>query len=121
MQYLEVLRNSEDPTHNVEALRHLGATALCIIATLPEEERTKEQKVDIVLRSSELIRALEEEAVEYKKTFKGNQHTKVVTGSTEPVSKRTNERIGEMTGTSKTTVKKVRLNVIRWAITRLSV
>lgn len=43
MQYLEVLRNSEDPTHNVETFRHLGTTALSLIATLPEEERTKEQ------------------------------------------------------------------------------
>lgn len=112
-----------DGRHRVRACKEIGvkevqavvhelsnneAIEFVVDTAIERRNLSKEQKVDIVLRSSELIRALEEEAVEYKKTFKGNQHTKVVSGSVEPVTKRTNERIGEMTGTSKATVVRMK-------------
>ena len=96
----------------IQALSHeLDATkAIEFVVDTAIERRnlTKEQKIDIVLRSSGLIKKLEEEAVEYRKTFRGNKHTELDTGSVEPVSKRTNERIGEMTGTSKATVTRMK-------------
>ena len=85
----------------VHELSNNEAIEFVVDTAIERRNLTKEQKVDIVLRSSELIRALEEEAVEYKKTFRGNRHTEPDTGSVEHVSKRTNERIGEMTATSK--------------------
>lgn len=84
---------------NSPTLENIGLTVLDLIASLPEPERTKVQKIDIVLRSSELIRVLEEEAVEYRSKRKPDG-TFNPSGSTEPVTKRTNERIGEMTGTA---------------------
>ena len=114
-----------DGRHRVRACKEIGIKEIQALShELKEDEAikfvtdtaverrnlTKEQKVDIVLRSEELIRVLEEEAVEYKKTFKGNQHTKVVTASEDANSKKgkTSKRIAEMAGTSSSTVERMK-------------
>ena len=114
-----------DGRHRVRACKEIGVKEIQALShELKEDEAikfvtdtaverrnlTKEQKVDIVLRSEELIRVLEEEAVEYKKTFKGNQHTKVVAASDEAVTKtgRTSTKIAEMAGTSRATVNRMK-------------
>lgn len=114
-----------DGRHRVRACKEIGIKEIQALShELTEDEAikfvtdtaverrnlTKEQKVDIIFRSEELIRALEEEAVEHKKTFKGNQHTKVVTASDEAVTKtgRTSTKIAEMAGTSRATVNRMK-------------
>ena len=114
-----------DGRHRVRACKEIGINEIQALShELTEDEAikfvtdtaverrnlTKEQKVDIIFRSELLIKKLEGEANSYKRTFRGNQHEILDTGSDEPVSRtgRTNERIAEMAGTSKTTVVRMK-------------
>lgn len=113
-----------DGRHRVRACKELGINEVqALVHSLDEDEAiafvrdtaierrniTVEQRVDIVLKSEELISGLEEKAKERAtSTFKGNQHKKVVSGSTEPNSKRTNETIADMAGTSKASVTRMK-------------
>lgn len=111
-----------DGRHRVRACKEIGINeiqALCheldetkaiefVVDTAVERRNlTSAQKIDIVLRSSELIKSLEEEAQLNKERGQfGNKEQWL--GSTEPDRNRTNERIGEMTGTSKATVTRMK-------------
>lgn len=113
-----------DGRHRARACKDIGVTHVqALVHNLNEDEAiefvrdtaierrniTVEQRVDIILKSEELITELEEESKERAtSTFKGNQHKKVVSGSTEPNSKRTNETIADMAGTSKASVTRMR-------------
>lgn len=113
-----------DGRHRVRACKEIGVKEIQALShELTEDEAirfvtdtaverrnlTSAQKIDIVLRSEDLIANLKSEARERATgSFKGNQHKKVVSGSKEPNSKRVNEDIGEMTGTSKATVTRMK-------------
>ena len=114
-----------DGRHRVRACKEIGIKEIQALShELTEDEAikfvtdtaverrnlTKEQKVDIIFRSELLVKKLEEEANSYKRTFRGNQHEVLDAGSSEPVSRtgRTNERVAEMAGTSKTTVVRMK-------------
>lgn len=113
-----------DGRHRVRACKEIGIKEIQALShELKEDEAirfvtdtaverrnlTSAQKIDIVLRSEDLIADLKSEAKEKATgSFKGNQHKKVVSDSKEPHSKNVNERIGEMTGTSKATVTRMK-------------
>ena len=83
-----------------EAIRFVTDTAV------ERRNLTSAQKIDIVLRSEDLIRHLGEKAK--NNSLQNLKHHKTSTGSVEPIDKRVNERIGEMTGTSKATVTRMK-------------
>ena len=85
----------------VHKLDEMKAIEFVVDTAVERRSLTKEQKIDIVLRSSELIKTLESKA-------KQGSRSDLTSGSMEPEVKRTNERIGEMTGTSKATVTRMR-------------
>lgn len=113
-----------DGRHRVRACKEIGIKEIqALVHELKEDEAirfvtdtaverrnlTSAQKIDIVFRSEDLIADLKSEARERATgSFKGNQHKKVVSGSKEPHSRIVNERIGEMTGTSKATVTRMK-------------
>ena len=91
----------------IQALSHkldeMKAIEFVVDTAVERRSLTKEQKIDIVLRSSKLIKTLESKV-------KQGTRSDLTSGSTEPeVTKgRTNERIAEMAGTSKTTVVRMK-------------
>ena len=91
--------------NEIQALAHkldeMKAIEFVVDTAVERRSLTKEQKIDIVLRSSELIKTLESKV-------KQGSRSDLTSGSMEPEVKRTNERIGEMTGTSKATVTRMR-------------
>ena len=113
-----------DGRHRVRACKEIGINEIQALShELTEDEAirfvtdtaverrnlTSAQKIDIVLRSEDLIDNLKSEARERATgSFKGNRYKKVVSGSKEPHTKRVNEDIGEMTGTSKATVTRMK-------------
>ena len=123
-QPIHILTNKTilDGRHRVRACKEIGvievqavvhglsnneAIEFVVDTAIERRNLSKEQKVDIVLRSSELIKVLEEEAQLNKERGQfGNKEQRL--GSAEPDRKRTNERIGEMTGTSKATVVRMK-------------
>ena len=110
-----------DGRHRVRACREIGIKDIQALShELTEDEAirfvtdtaverrnlTSAQKIDIVLRSEDLIRNLGEKAK--NNSLRNLKHQKTSTGSVEPIDKRVNERIGEMTGTSKATVTRMK-------------
>ena len=107
-----------DGRHRVRACKEIGIKEIQALShELKEDEAirfvtdtaverrnlTSAQKIDIVLRSEELIRELEDEA-----RHRMNSGAKLTPGSKEPRVGKVNERIGEMTGTSKATVTRMK-------------
>lgn len=107
-----------DGRHRVRACKEIGIKEIQALShELKEDEAirfvtdtaverrnlTPAQKIDIVLRSEELIRELEDEA-----RHRMNSGAKMTPGSLEPRVGKVNERIGEMTGTSKATVTRMK-------------
>ena len=107
-----------DGRHRVRACKEIGIKEIQALShELKEDEAirfvtdtaverrnlTSAQKIDIVLRSEELIRELEDEA-----RHRMNSGAKMTPGSLEPRVGKVNERIGEMTGTSKATVTRMK-------------
>ena len=105
-----------DGRHRVRACKEIGikeiqalsheldetkAIEFVVDTAIERRNLTKEQKIDIVLRSSGLIKTLESKV-------KQGSRSDLTLGSVEPEVKRTNERIGEMTGTSKATVTRMK-------------
>jgi len=113
-----------DGRHRVRACKEIGIKEIQALShELKEDEAirfvtdtaverrnlTSAQKIDIVFRSEDLIADLKSVAKERATgSFKGNRYKKVVSGSKEPHTKNVNERIGEMTGTSKATVTRMK-------------
>lgn len=110
-----------DGRHRVRACKEIGINEIQALShELKEDEAirfvtdtaverrnlTSAQKIDIVLRSEDLIRHLGEKAK--NNSLQNLKHQKTSTGSVEPIDKRVNERIGEMTGTSKATVTRMK-------------
>ena len=91
--------------NEIQALSHeldeMKAIEFVVDTAVERRSLTKEQKIDIVLRSSEVIKTLESKV-------KQGSRSDLTSGSMEPEVKRTNERIGEMTGTSKATVTRMK-------------
>ena len=98
----------------IQALSHeLDATkAIEFVVDTAVERRnlTKEQKLDIVLRSGDLINELKEQAVEYQKSFRGNQYKKVDSGTEGPSIQKgnTDDKLGKLAGVSGRTVRRMR-------------
>ena len=111
-----------DGRHRVRACKEIGINEIQALShELKEDEAirfvtdtaverrnlTSAQKIDIVLRSEELLKGLEVEAIEYRKKRRSDG-TFEPSGSKEPNGTKVNERIGEMTGTSKATVTRMK-------------
>lgn len=107
-----------DGRHRVRACKELGINEVqALVHSLDEDEAiafvrdtaierrniTVEQRVDIILKSEELIKELEEKAT--KNQGKRNDLTP---GPKEPNVKNTNQTIADMAGTSETTVKRMK-------------
>ena len=107
-----------DGRHRVRACKEIGineiqallheldvtkAVEFVVDTAVERRNLTSAQKIDIVLRSEELIRELEDEA-----RHRMNSGAKLTPGSLEPRVGKVNERIGEMTGTSKATVTRMK-------------
>lgn len=112
-----------DGRHRVRACKDLGIEEIqALVHNLDKDEAvafvrdtaierrniTVEQRVDIVLRSEELISELEKEAKSRMGGDKKSEEYKKSPGSREPNGKRTNEAIADMAGTSKTSVVRMK-------------
>lgn len=109
-----------DGRHRVRACKELGINEVqALVHSLDEDEAiafvrdtaierrniTVEQRVDIVLKSEELIKSLVTRANE--NSVSNLKQTKSSTGPMEPIG-RTNKVIADMTGSSETTVKRMK-------------
>lgn len=112
-----------DGRHRVRACKDLGIGEIqALVHNLDKDEAIEfvrdtaierrnisvEQRVDIILKSEELISGLEEEARQRKKSAQFSKGRNERTGSVEPNRKRTNETIADMAGTSKASVTRMR-------------
>lgn len=107
-----------DGRHRVRACKELGINEVqALVHSLDEDEAiafvrdtaierrniTVEQRVDIILKSEELIKELEEKA-----TNNQGKRNDLTSGPKEPNVKNTNQTIADMAGTSDTTVKRMK-------------
>ena len=125
-QPIHILKNNTilDGRHRVNACKYLGiGTIQALVHEMSESEAiqfvtdtaierrnlTKEQKLDILLNCEELINKIQSEAKE-RLSPGTNQYTESGLGPREPRPKplRTNEVLGEMSGTSKSTVARMK-------------
>ena len=102
IQEIQALVHSFDEDEAIEFVRDTA---------IERRNITKEQRIDIILRSEELINELEEKAKERATgSFKGNQHKKVASGSNGPQhqNNRTDDTLGEMAGVSGRTFRRMK-------------
>ncbi len=114
-----------DGRHRVRACKQLGIKQIDVIVhdfdksqsinfvrdtAIERRSLTSAQRIDIVLRSSDLIDEIVEKAKNNQNgSFKGNQFKKVVSGSMDPdTNKETNVKLAELAKTSKASVQRMK-------------
>ena len=110
-----------DGRHRVRACKDVGITHIqALVHNLNDDEAiefvrdtaierrniTKVQRVDIILRSEDLIKSIEKEA--RKRKVKGKKATSGPAGPKVDGNKRTSQIIADMAGSSKTTVNRLK-------------
>ena len=114
-----------DGRHRVRACKQLGIKQIDVIVhdfdksqsinfvrdtAIERRSLTSAQRIDIVLRSSDLIDEIVEKAKNNQHgSFKGNQFKKVVSGSMDPdTNKETNAKLAELANTSKASIQRMK-------------